>query len=138
MFGVTVLTPEVGTSPKPSIDTDAASVVRQVNCTWSPAVITLGVAVSCAVGAGTVAGGGASWGGGNAAFFLHPETAIKDASRTTGTRIRLRIFNLVLLPKNSKSSSGRLGLMISLRSRRTAMPPLSGSTGRRIQATIKS
>ena len=36
----------------PSIETDVASVVRQVSCTWSPAEITVGVAVSCAVGAG--------------------------------------------------------------------------------------
>jgi hypothetical protein len=41
----------------PSIDTEVASVVRQVSCTWSPAEITVGVAVSCAVGAGAAAGG---------------------------------------------------------------------------------
>ena len=51
-MGVTVFTPEVGTSPMPSIET-VASVVRQVSSTWSPAEITVGVAVICAVGAGT-------------------------------------------------------------------------------------
>lgn len=97
--GVTVLTPEEGTSPMPSMDTDVASVVFQESCTWSPAEITVGEAVNCAVGAGAAAGGGAASGGGNGCFFLHPETATKAASRTTGTRIRLRIFNFVLLPE---------------------------------------
>ena len=34
---MTVLVPEVGTSPMPSIETLVASVVFQVSVTWSPA-----------------------------------------------------------------------------------------------------
>jgi hypothetical protein len=55
--GVTVFTPELGTSPMPSIEMLVASVVRQERTTWSPAEIVVGVAVSWAVGAGPVEGG---------------------------------------------------------------------------------
>jgi hypothetical protein len=79
------------------------------------------VAVSCAVGVGAVTGGAVCAGVGNGCFFLHPETASKAASRVTGTRIRLLIFNLVLLPKIQKSLSERLGGFISL-----PTPTLSG------------
>jgi hypothetical protein len=75
-------------------------VVRQDNCTWSPAEITVGVAVSCAVGAAAVAGGAACGGGGNGFCFLQPETATKATSRKTGTKIRLRMFNVVLPSRN--------------------------------------
>jgi hypothetical protein len=57
------------------------------------------VAVSCAVGAGAVTGGAVCAGGGGGSFFLHPDTASKVTSRTTGTKTRFLIFNLVLLPK---------------------------------------
>ena len=80
----------------PSMETDVASVVRQDNCTWSPAEITVGVAVSRAVGAAAAAGGGAACAGGNGFCFLHPETATKATSRKIGTRTRFRIFNVVL------------------------------------------
>jgi hypothetical protein len=43
--GVTVLTPEVGTSPMPSMEMVVASEVRQERTTWSPAEIADGVAV---------------------------------------------------------------------------------------------
>ena len=90
----------------PSIETDEASVVLQVNCTWSPAEITVGEAVNCAVGAGAAAGGGAACGGGAGCFFLHPETATKAASRTTAAEIRLRIFNVCSFLKSKKFFPG--------------------------------
>ena len=80
----------------PSIETDVASVVRQDNCTWSPAEITLGVAVSCAVGAAAVAGGGAACAGGNGFCFLQPENVTKATSNKAGTKIRFTFFNVVL------------------------------------------
>src|SRR5579875_2599939 len=68
----------------PSIETEVASVVCQESCTWSPAEMTVGVAVNCAVGAG-VTGGGAEACGATGCFFLHPDTATMARSRTTGT-----------------------------------------------------
>src|ERR1017187_6849181 len=99
MVGVTVFTPELGTSPMPSIDTVVASAVRQDSTTWSPAEITDGVAVICAAGAGAVAaGGGAVSMGSGACFFLQPATATSATSRTTGIKMRERTFNGLLLP----------------------------------------
>ena len=93
----------------PSIDIEVAFVVRQLNCTWSPAEITVGVAVSCAVGAPTATGGASAGGGNGAAFFLQPATAIKATNKTIGTRIRLRWFNGMLLLR-CKSFTWRYGL----------------------------
>jgi hypothetical protein len=98
-LGVTVLTPEVGTSPIPSIEMVVASDVRQERTTWSPAEITEGVAVICAVGAGAEEVGGAVIGAGGASFFLQPATATNATSKTAGTKIREREFNGLLLPK---------------------------------------
>src|ERR1700678_4144896 len=99
MVGVTVLTPEVGTEPMPSMLTVVASAVRQERTTWSPAEMTEGVAVICAVGAGTEDGGGAvSAGSGGPCFFLQPATASNETSNTTGTKMRERTFNGLLLP----------------------------------------
>jgi hypothetical protein len=64
----------------PSIETEVALVVFHVSCTWSPAEITDGVAVSSAVGAGAVAGGAVSTGG-KGVFFLHPDIAVKATNR---------------------------------------------------------
>src|SRR5271170_7987570 len=62
----------------PSMETSFASVVRHERITLPPALITLGVAVMVAVGAGPllVIGGG---GGGGAAFLLHPATTNRAA-----------------------------------------------------------
>src|SRR5271163_1809329 len=62
----------------PSMETSFASVVRHERITLPPALITLGVAVTVAVGAGPllVIGGG---GGGGAAFLLHPATINRAA-----------------------------------------------------------
>jgi hypothetical protein len=96
---VTVLTPEVGTLPMPSMETVVASAVRQERTTWSPAEMTEGVAVICAAGVGTEAAGGAvSVCSGGASFFFQPATAINEASNTTGTKMRERTFNGLLLP----------------------------------------
>ena len=75
-----------------------AFVVLQVSTTGSPAVITVGEAVIFAVGAGTTTGGAVGADGG-AIFFLQPATATKATSSTTGTRIRLRRSNGLLLQK---------------------------------------
>ena len=81
----------------PSIETDVASVVRQVNCTWSPAEITVGVAVSCAVGAGAIAVGAVSAGGNGLLFFLQPDTAVKATKRRAKVNNPLRSFKGILL-----------------------------------------
>jgi hypothetical protein len=83
----------------PSIETEVASTVRHVNCTWSPAEITVGVAVRCAVGAGAAADGGAACGGGIGFCFLQPDTATRAKSRKIGTRTNFLLFNLMLLPE---------------------------------------
>jgi hypothetical protein len=93
----------------PSIDALLASVVRQVRTTWSPAVISVGVAVICAVGAGTTTGGGGGAGGGTG-FFLQPATVTSAKSNATGTRMRLRVFNERLLPQIQKFRSRGLGI----------------------------
>jgi hypothetical protein len=85
----------------PSIWALLASVVRQVSTTWSPAETTVGVAVICAVGAGTTTGGGGA-GGGGTTFFLQPATVTRAKSNATGTRMRLRVFNVWLLPQIQK------------------------------------
>ncbi len=98
VVGVTVRTPELGTSPMPSMETLVASAVRHDRTTWSPAEITDGVAVICAAGAGTVAVGGAVSTGGGGCFFLQPATASNETSITTGITKRERTFNGLLLP----------------------------------------
>jgi hypothetical protein len=106
--GVTVLTPTEGTSPIPSIVTDVASVVRQANCTWSPAEITVGVAVSVAVGVTAVAGGAVAAGGGRGLLFLQPETAVKATKRSADIKKPFRSFKGVLLfSKNSSQCFGQ-------------------------------
>jgi hypothetical protein len=77
----------------PSMDTLLASVVCQLRTAWSPAEITVGATVICAVGAGTEAGGAVSAGGGGGDFFLQPATAIKETSNTAGIKMRERAFN---------------------------------------------
>jgi hypothetical protein len=72
--------------------------VCQVNCTWSPAEITVGVAVSCAVGVVAVAGGAvSSWDGKGCFFLLHPETAVMARSRRAIAKMDFRSFNGILL-----------------------------------------
>jgi hypothetical protein len=112
--GVTVFTPTEGTSPIPSIVTDVASVVRQVNCTWSPAEITVGVAVSVAVGVGVVAGGAVSAGGGRGLLFLQPETAVKATKRRAEVKKPCRSFKgVLLLSKRSSQCFGQSGFRIA-------------------------
>jgi hypothetical protein len=96
VVGATVFTPTVGTSPSPSIETEVAEVVRQVNCTWSPAEITVGVALSCAVGAGAVADGAVSTGG-RGLLFLQPATAVKAIKRRAEVNRQFRSFKRILL-----------------------------------------
>jgi hypothetical protein len=88
--------------------------VRQANCTWSPAEITVGVAVSVAVGVSAVAGGAVSAGGGRGLLFLQPDTAVKATDRATKRRAEfkkpLRSFKGVLLcSKNSSQCFGQSG-----------------------------
>jgi hypothetical protein len=80
------------------METLVASEVRQVNTTWSPAVMLDGVAVSCAVGAGAAAGGGAvSACGMGFSFFLQPAAPIKATRSNTGTKKRKICFKIHLL-----------------------------------------
>src|ERR1700738_1005031 len=82
----------------PSMETVVASVVRQVSTTWSPAVMLEGGAVSCAVGAGAVVGGGAvSTGGSGFCFFLQPAAPIRTMRSKTGTKKRKICFKMSLL-----------------------------------------
>jgi hypothetical protein len=97
----------------PSIIALLASVVRQVRTTWSPAVISVGVAVICAVGAGTTIGGGGG-GGGGTGFFLQPATVTNAKSNATGTRMRLRVFNAWLLPQIQSVSFEGIGHFVAL------------------------
>jgi hypothetical protein len=89
-----------------------ASVVRQVRTTWSPAVTTVGVAVICAVGAGTTTGGGGA-GGGGTGFFLQPATVTRAKSNATGTRMRLRVFNGGSFRKLKSFFQG-IGLLVTI------------------------
>ena len=107
--GDTVLTPEVGTSPMPSMETLVASAVRHVRTTWSPAEMTLGVAVIWATGdgagaeAGPVEGAVDAEDGGGAGFFEQPAIAIRE--RTSPTRRRAWNFRFkgVLLRVKSRN-----------------------------------
>src|SRR5882672_1800140 len=82
----------------PSMETLVASEVRHVNTTWSPAEMLDGVAVSCAVGAGaTAAGGAVSAGGSGFSFFLQPAAPIKATRGNTGTKKRRVCFKRYLL-----------------------------------------
>jgi hypothetical protein len=85
----------------PSIETVAAFVVFQLNCTWSPAEITVGVALSCAVGGGTDVAGASSDGGNGAVFFLQPETAVKATSKSAIEKTAFCVFTEILLLKKS-------------------------------------
>jgi hypothetical protein len=110
--GVTVFTPTEGTSPMPSIVIDVASVVRQVNCTGSPAEITVGVAVSVAVGVGAVAVGAVSDGGGRGLFFLQPDTAVKATKRRADVKKTFRSFmGILLVSKKLSQCFGHSGLV---------------------------
>ena len=88
----------------PSIEIELALVVCQVNCTWSPAEITVGVAVSSAVGAGAVADGAVSSAGGKGGFFLHPETAAKATSRRAIRKMFFCVFKGILLLRKGQVS----------------------------------
>jgi hypothetical protein len=82
----------------PSIDTVVASVVRHERATWSPAETTVGVAVICAVGAGADDVGAVSEDIGGGVFFLQPAMETKATRTTSGTKVRKRRFNGLLLP----------------------------------------
>jgi hypothetical protein len=90
--------------------------VRQVNCTWSPAETTVGVAVSVAVGVSAVADGAVSAGGGRGLLFLQPDTAVNTEVRATKRRADVkkpfRSFKEVLLfSTNSSQCSGQSGFV---------------------------
>jgi hypothetical protein len=86
----------------PSIETLVASVVRQLRTTWSPAEITAGVAVICAVGAAEATGGGASGAGNGLLFLPQPATAVNAMSSAARTKIECCRFNGMLLPRVEK------------------------------------
>jgi hypothetical protein len=73
--------------------------------------------VILAVGAGATTGGAVGAGGG-VTFFLQPATAIKATSSATGTRIRLRRSNGLLLQKVREHFHGDLTIS------RCILPPL--------------
>ena len=84
----------------PSIETERALVVFQLNSTWSPAEIAVGVAVNCAVGAPKLAGGASSDDGKGAVFFLQPETAVSATSKRA--IIIFCVFKGILLLKKGQ------------------------------------
>jgi hypothetical protein len=88
----------------PSIEIEVALVVFQVSCTASPALTTEGVAVICAVGWPIAALGADSPSGGAAGFFLQPEIAAREISKTAIRKRGFRSFKGVLLPKIVKSN----------------------------------
>src|SRR5580658_5712283 len=93
------------------METSLASVVRQERITLPPALITPGVAVMVAVGAGPllVSGGG---GGGGAAFLLHPATT-KRAAIPAARVSELRCKN----PRETICTVSSLGVLFFGRSR---------------------
>jgi hypothetical protein len=107
VVGETVLTPEVGTSPIPSMETLDASAVRQLRTTWSPAEMLLGVAVICATGAGAAAevaaGAVEAVDGGGVGFLEQPAIATRATTRTTKLKARNCRFKGVLLRVNSET-----------------------------------
>jgi hypothetical protein len=82
--------------------------VRQLNCTWSPAEITVGEAFSTAVGAGDVEGGGAVSSASGGCFFLQPGNVVKASSSAKETKTDFRSFNGMLL-MGFELLSGRTG-----------------------------
>jgi hypothetical protein len=97
----------------PSIETESAFAVCQVNCTWSPAEITVGVAVKSAVGAPPAPAGASPWFGRGCCFFLHPETAVKATSRREKIKMDLRCLKgILLLKKSSTHPFGAPGFLV--------------------------
>jgi hypothetical protein len=84
----------------PSIEMELALVVFQLNCTWSPAEITVGVALNCAVGAPVLVAGASSADGKGAVFFLQPETAVTATSKRA--IINFCVFKGILLLKKGQ------------------------------------
>jgi hypothetical protein len=73
----------------PSMETEVASVVRQLSCTSSPAEINEGVAVICATGAVAGAAAGAVSDAGTGFGLLpQPATEAMATSRTRGVKMR--------------------------------------------------
>jgi hypothetical protein len=97
--GMTVLVPDVGTAPMPSMDAALELVVLQLRTTGSPAVTAIGEASMCAVGEGgtTTGGATAAAGGGGATFFLQPVSEIEAMASAAKMRIRLRRSKGLLL-----------------------------------------
>src|ERR1700678_2515316 len=85
----------------PSMEMLFASVVRQERTTWSPAVMLLGVAVSCAVGAGPVSGGAPPLVG-DVVFLLQPAKPTTARSKTR--QVRMRFLELNLFSPSTKFS----------------------------------
>jgi hypothetical protein len=84
--GVIVLTPEVDTSPMPSIVAVVALAVCQVSTTGLPAVTAAGDAEMLAVGDGAWTGGAVATGCGGI-FFLQPAVLTTATKDTTATRM---------------------------------------------------
>jgi len=104
--GVTVLEPDVGTSPRPSIDEVVALVVFQVSVTCCPAVMASGEAeidaVGCAAGGGAVAIGVCT-------LCLHPATATRQKS--TAAEIENLVFESKAVTPSEKTVTSTRALV---------------------------
>ena len=99
----------------------------RLNCTWSPAEITVGVAVSCAVGAGAVAGGAVAAGGGRGCALFAARNSGQGNQKEGEINRLFRSFKGVLLSQKTRvNRSGQSGFV---------SPQLAAS---RIRAPIKS
>lgn len=97
VVGVTVFTPAEGTVPIPSIEIEVALVVLQLNCAWSPAEITVGEMVSCAVGGPVCTSGAVSEEETGLLLCEQPETAATAINRRAGVNKAFRSFKRILL-----------------------------------------
>jgi hypothetical protein len=87
----------------PSIEIELALVVFQLNCTWSPAEITVGVALNCAVGAPPeFVVGASSADGKGVVFFLQPETATSATSKRAIEKMDFCVLKGILLLKKGQ------------------------------------
>lgn len=89
------------------MEADVALVVLQLSETELPAVMTLGVPVICAVGAGVTTGGGGG-GGGGVTFFLQPTIENVTTAIAAGRRVRNRRSNGLLLGRKTLEGSSHL------------------------------
>jgi hypothetical protein len=99
-----------------------ALVVLQLNCAWSPAEITLGETVSCAVGGPVSNPGAVSEEDGVAVLCLQPETAATASNRRAGVNKAFRSFKRVLLFMSKGNGFGRICFLSSC-----VLPPISNA-----------